>query len=823
MSVRDGVFKLFGLCILAGVLVAGMLFPVVGSLGVVSNRAGDAVDSISSQLLTTPAPLVTTVTDRDGNPISYLYEQDRVPASTDQIADTMKAAIIAIEDQRFFEHDGVDWPGTMRAAVTNQAAGEISQGGSTLTQQWVKNYLVHVLAGDDPVQQAKATEQTPARKMREIRIALQLEQQLEKPEILTRYLNTVPFGNRTYGVTSASRAYFNTTPDQLTISQAALLAGITNSPSSLNPTTNPEDALNRRNLVIDAMEAQQRITPEAAEQARQEPLGVAEPLNLIPNGCVGAGPEDGFFCQYVLDYLGRAGFSEGQLKRGGYTIRTSLDQNITNLAKEAAEGQVPKTTEGIANVMSVVEPGKEKHHVRALVANRDFGFEADEGQTAYPLPSGVAKFGAGSIYKVFTAAAALEKGMGIYNTIPAPPNYTSSVYRNGTAPYTVGNAEGVAPGPRTLQDALATSPNTAFVALQERAGLHETVDMAARLGMRQTLLFSDRAGEPVAPGDTAGQSQAEWTKQNNIGAFTLGFAPASPLELSNVAATIMSGGTWCPPSPIEQIVDRNGNPVTITEDPCEQAVDEELANALAVGMSKDTASGGTAQQAASSAGWSRPVIGKTGTTEAHQSAGFIGATPQFAGSVFTFSDGNRPQGICDTTPPSLCGANGGNIYGGKVPAQTWFDAMTGIHQGLPTIGLPPTTNRYESGGDEFQVPNVVGMSTERAQETLEGAGYTVQTRSVNSERQRDTVTSQTPRGFALPGETVTISVSTGYVPRPRPETTTSEPPPQDESPPEESPGEESPSEESPPPEESPDDGPPPEEGPPTPPPEDGGQ
>ncbi|MFR9728979.1 penicillin-binding protein [Saccharopolyspora sp. MS10] len=762
-----------------------MLFPAAGALGVVSNRAGDAVNNISSELMTQDPPLVTTITDRVGSPIAYLYEQNRSPAAPDQISRSMKAAIIAIEDRRFFEHEGVDWAGTVRAAVTNQMSGEIAQGASTLTQQYVKNYQVHVAAANDPIKQAKATEQTPARKLREIRIALQLEKRLGKEEILAKYLNVVPFGNQTYGVAAASRAYFDTTPDRLDVPQAALLAGIVNSPSALNPATNPQEAKFRRNLVIDAMQAQHRIDERTAEDARSAPLGLVAPLRTTPNNCVGAGPADGFFCKYVIDYLQNAGFAEQELRTGGYTIRTTLDQRATNAAKEAAEKHVPKDTDGIANVMAVVEPGKDEHQVRALVANRDFGNDASRGQTSYALPSGVAKFGAGSVYKVFTAAAALEKGMGIKNTIQAPGTYTSTVYRNGTNPYTVGNAEGVTAGPRTLQKALATSPNTAFVALQERVGLNETVDMATRLGMRQTLLHSNLSGDPLAPNAANGPSMGDSIKDKKIGAFTLGFGPTSPLELANVAATVMSGGTWCPPTPVDQIVDRHGNPISITEDPCEQAVDEGLANAMAVGMSQDDQAGGTAYGAANSAGWSRPMAGKTGTTEAHQSAGFIGATPQYAGSVLTFSDGTKPQGICDSTPPRLCGANGGNIYGGKVPARTWFEAMEKIHQGLPTMPLPEVSDRYENGGDEFQVPNVVGISASRAKRTLEKAGYEVEQRSVNSERRKGLVTSQTPRGFALPGETVTLSVSTGYVPPPSP---APKPPPPPQPPPPGEPG-----------------------------------
>lgn len=777
MRVRDGILKLFGLCVLAGVLVAGMLFPVAGSLGVISNRASDTVNNISSKLVTEQPPLVTTVTDRAGNPLAYLYDQYRVPAASDQIADTMKAAMVAIEDQRFYEHRGVDWPGTVRAFVSNQLAGHITQGASTITQQYVKNYLVHIAAAGNPVEQAEATEQTVARKLREIRIAMQLEKRLSKEEILTRYLNVVPFGNKIYGVGAAAQAYFDTTPDKLTIPQAALLAGLVNKPGALNPITNPDDAKFRRNLVIDSMARQNRITDEAAREAKAAPLGVQEPLTGLPNGCVGAGPNNGMFCKYVINYLERSGFSSEQLKQGGYTIRTTLDQNITAKAKQAAERGVPQTSPGIANVMTVVEPGEKKHQVRALVANRDFGFNKEKGQTAYPWPTRLVPFGAGSVFKTFTAAAALEQGMGIHNVIPAPESYTSVKYSNGTAPYTVGNAEGVGAGPRTLQEALATSPNTAFVMLEEKAGLNNTVDMAVRLGLRQTMLHNTLSGQSIKP--TADKpNQAEEVKERKIGAFTLGFSGVNPLELANVSATIMSGGRWCPPTPIKQIVDRHGNVVSITESPCEQVVSKELANALAVGMSDDTKQGGTAGRAAADVGWTRPTAAKTGTTEAFKSAAFIGATAHFAGASMTFSDTSNPSGICLGDPPTLCGS--GNIYGGTIPAHTWMWTMKPIHQGLPTVPLPPVTERFKNGGSGNQVPEVVGLSVGEATKKLKGAGYTVKKRTVNSTREQGKVISQTPRGFALKGTRILLSVSTGYIPPP--ETQTKEPEPSEPKP-----------------------------------------
>ncbi|WP_092604366.1 penicillin-binding protein [Actinopolyspora xinjiangensis] len=766
MRLRNGVLKLFGLCVLAGVLVAGMAFPAAGALGVISNRAGDAVNRISTKLLTEQPPLVTTMTDRAGNPIAYLYEQYRTPATSDQIADTMKAAMVAIEDQRFYEHEGVDWPGTARAFVSNQVAGRITQGASTITQQYVKNYLVHVTSAGDPVKQAEATEQTVARKLREIRVALQLEKRLSKEEILTRYLNVVPYGNRVYGIAAASHAYFGTTPDQLTIAQAALLAGVVNRPGSLNPVTQPKEALFRRGLVIDAMADQHRITQRAAREAKAAPLGIEQPLDKLPNGCVGAGAQNGFFCKYAENYLQRAGFSAEQLRRGGYTIRTTLDQRITAAAKKSAEEGVPKDSEQIANVMSVVEPGQDKHRVRALVANRDFGFDKEAGESAYALPSSMAPPGAGSVYKTFTAAAALEQGMGIKDVVPAPGSYTSKKFSNGTNPYVVGNAEGVGAGSRTIQEALATSPNTAFVILEERAGLDNTVDMAARLGMRRTLKHHDLAGVPMVADRARERTQAEEIKQRRIGAFTLGFSPTSPLELANVSATITSGGVWCPPTPIKEIRDRHGNRVAITEKPCEQAVDRELADAMAVGMSDDTTSG-TAARAASASGWSRPTAAKTGTTETFGSAAFIGATPQLAGAVLTYID--RPEspgmGICLGSPPTVCGS--GNIYGGTVPAKTWMRAMKTAHEGLPVVELPSTTERYRHGGSGKHVPEVVDMQVDEAAKKLRKAGYEVERRTVSSSDSEGTVISQSPRGIAEEGASVLLSVSSGYIPPPR--------------------------------------------------------
>ncbi|WP_173131998.1 penicillin-binding protein [Kibdelosporangium persicum] len=781
MRFTSGVVKMLSLCVLAGVLVAGMLFPMVGALGVASNRASDTIDSAQAEMVEIPPPLITSMTAANGQRIATLYDQYRIPVAAEQISPVMKEALIAIEDRRFYEHHGVDWKGTTRAALSTSGGNQ--QGGSTLTQQYVKNYLINVVYRNNKAEQQKAQEAKVARKLREARLALQLEQKMTKEEIITGYLNVVEFSNSIYGIGAAAATYFNTTPDKLTVPQSALLAGMVQNPTMFNPWQRAPQALSRRNVVIDTMIETGRVSKADGEAAKATPLGVAEEPVKPAKNCNGAGPEAGFFCQYVTEYLEKLGFTQDQLATGGYTIKTSLDLSATSLAKKAAMEQVPKTTDGIANVMAIVKPGKEKHEVVALVSNRDYGQDASKGQTQYPQPYGIEnKFGTGSIYKIFTAAAALEKGLGINTQIDTPTTYVSHLFTGGsekscprterpndgnTRWYCLSNYNDQYPPRMTLQDALAKSPNTGFVKLEEMLGSTDpVVDMLVRLGMRETMA-SNMSGKPAKPGEES-QAQHFRSKPGYPGnaSLTLGPSPMSPLELANVAATLMSGGVWCPPSPIVEIIDRNGKPVDLKgkEQPCEQAVAEGLANTLVIGLSKDDLPGGTAHNAARTVGWNRPMMGKTGTTQDFKSAGFVGAVPQYAAAALTFADGNRPRPInVNSDPPRL--SDNGNIFGGKTPAQTWFAAMKPLLGDAPILPLPPTDPRYVDGGPETKVPDVVGKSQEEATNILQGAGYQVAVLQRDDSRRRGTVVSQTPRGTKLPGGTITIYVSTGIAPQ----------------------------------------------------------
>src|SRR5690606_27520132 len=266
-----------------------------------------------------------------------------------------------------------------------------------------------------------------------------------------------------------------------------------------------------------------------------------------PNGCIGAG-DAGFFCKYVVDYLTEAGFSREQLNRGGYTIRTTLDRNVLNHMKASLDAEVPPKQPNVANVMSGVQPGTDKHRVLGMASGRTVGLDAEDMETSYRLPYEPVNLGAGSVYRPFTAATALEKGKGINNALSVPPSgYASPIYVDGAGrPLPVRNSSDNLPERMTLTDALAQSPNTAFIKLEEFTGVPPVVDMAVRLGMRslaKTPFVDPATGRPTD------RSIAEVTKAQNLASFTLGVSPTSVLELANVGATLASAGVWCPPSP----------------------------------------------------------------------------------------------------------------------------------------------------------------------------------------------------------------------------------------------------------------------------------
>jgi len=751
--------KLVWCCVLAGMLLAGLLFPTAGGIGLLSDTTSDTLHSVPSELVQEQVPQMSTMLDAAGKPIAYLYDPNgrRTVVAGDKISDAMRLAIVSIEDKRFYEHSGVDWRGTARAFFTNSSAGATQQGASTLTQQYVKNYELLVVAQNDAERRA-ATEPTIARKLKEIRVAAALDQQLGKQEILTRYLNIVPFGSGAYGIQSAAQTYFGINAADLNVPQSAMLAGMVQS-SSVTPYTNPDAVLARRNVVLDTMQANGVLNATDTANAKATPLGVLPQPRTVPNGCIGAvdAQSTGFFCTYALKYLADAGISADQVNKGGYTIRTTLDPTVQASAKAATNKYAPADLPNIANVMDIVAPGQTSHKVLAMADSRTFGYDAAAKQTSLLQTAKLESDGAGSIFKIFTTAAAMEKGLSINAILDTPQTVRLTGFgtggcNDGTPDYCVRNHDNSYLPQYTVTQALSVSPNTAFVKLIASTGVTPTVDMAVKLGMR-SYATQPSAAEP----DT---TIANLFKSQNLASFTLGPEAINPLELSNVAATLSSGGMWCPPTPIDSITDANGKPVKVNAPACEQVVPTGLANTLANALSPDAVTG-TAANAAKTANWTLPLSSKTGTTDREWSAAFLGFTNTLAAVNLIFDDSKTPGGIC-TGPLRSCGPS--DLAGGQEPARTWFAAIQPIIARFGPVLLPPTDGKYLGGSGLGNIPNLVGIAAADAVKQLDELGFRVTQENQAKGNVRGTVVGQSITGSAIPGAYVTVYVSTGLPP-----------------------------------------------------------
>ena len=760
--------------LIGGFLVAVLMLPYFSAAAFGGKTVADAVQATDDIPLDLPAPETTTITDNAGTPIAYQYEQNRTWVPLSDIADYVQKAVISMEDRRFYEHHGVDWRGTARAALGQLKGEDSAGGGSTLTQQLVKNYQFLVVAKTD-AEKAAAIEYSPVRKLREARMSLNLEQTESKDEILERYLNTVAFAPSVYGIEAASEYFYGKHASELDLQESATLAGMVNNPNKYNPFTEngAELVKARRDLVLQSMVRDGRISQNTADGIKATGLTATRHPKL--NGCIAAdnSSTQGYFCQYVLDYLRNLAtnpFTTDDLSTGGYTIQTTMDKKAMDAAIASVTANAnPATpdTQNIADVMAVVEPSTNPNAlgrpILALVANRPYGLDATQGQTVNRLTTTFAPLGAGSTFKVFTAAVALEKQMGTDSVIDSPASYVSPITPNKE--FT--NFSDTYPATMPLQQALATSPNTAFVALEDQVGLAEVANMSVRLGLKGYAL---PAGEVDARLANLEGSYADQVPQQKIESFTLGVSPVSPLELANVGATISSGGIWCPPTPVGAIKDRNGDAVTWTQIACERAVDEKLADSLAQAMGPDIESDqGTAHASFEAAGWgNRPAAGKTGTTQDYKSSAFLGFTPYYSGASLVWDYSPRPQPICKTPTLRTCTneeaqAAGGGMTGGSVPAKTWADAMMPMHADKDALPFPPATLQYQKG-TSAQVVSVVGQQRDQAVQTLTSAGYSVPDgyiRETNDASAAGTVIDQSPKSTAVPGAAIALTISKG--------------------------------------------------------------
>ncbi|WBC17710.1 transglycosylase domain-containing protein [Micromonospora sp. WMMA1998] len=636
----DKLFTVLLAGVLAGLALAAAALPaaLVLGLGVKNLMPYTALP----EALEAPQPAQrSNLYANDGQTlITSFYVEDRVDVPVGEVAPVMRDAIVAAEDVRFYEHHGVDVRGVVRAFTANRREGT-RQGASTLTMQYVRN----ALAGDPRLteeQRAAATEITVGRKIREMRYALTLERQVGKDEILGRYLNIAYFGAGAYGIAAASKRYFSTTPDRLTLAQAALLAGLVRSPASDDPINGDADAaVARRAYVLDRMVETGRVS--AADAAAAKATELALDPKSTPNDCaaVPAGHNDwGFFCDWFTQWwnaqpaFGKT-VDERQrtLRRGGWSIVSSLDPDVQGKTTEQVRAIYPDTIQRAAPT-AVVQPGTGR--VLAMAVNRTYGVAANPaGQQNYPNTvnqlvaggGGITGYQAGSTFKLFALLAALESGLPLDTEFDAPRVYVTKYPIDG-GPASCGgrwcpeNANTYwMDGDRDMWDAFGRSVNTYFAWLTERVGADRVVEMAERLG----IVFR-------APED----ARMARDGAKNWGPFTLGVSATTPLDLANAYATVAAEGTWCRPTPVTSITDASGRKVAAGNTDCRQVLDTEVARAAAdasrcpVGDQSmyRKCDGGTAEELAP--GLRRPLAGKTGSSERNATETVVAFTPQLS-------------------------------------------------------------------------------------------------------------------------------------------------------------------------------------------------
>jgi membrane peptidoglycan carboxypeptidase len=648
---------LLRLGLILGMAVAALFFPIAAVMGLGALGATGYLERLPDVLKALPSAQVSYLYAADGHTlITQFYDEYRRYVPISQISVNVQKAVVASEDSRFYEHHGVDLKGIVRAFIANQQVGGVSQGASTLTMQYVRN--VQRDSAVTPEEVLEATEQTNERKLKEMRLAVAVERQLTKQQILERYLNVAYFGHRAYGIYAAAQVYFSAAPKDLTVAQAATLAGLVKAPTWYDPAHNAEVARARRDYVIDRMAELRYVTPSAAAQAKLLPLGLR--LTDPPNDCVSvsrAHNDWGFFCDMLKNWWDQQPMfgenpeqREEHLRTGGYTIISTLDPRLQQIAMQEIVAKEPIGS-AFAHGLVAIEPGTGR--IKAAAVNRVYSLDQRHNgansdprkrevvastypNTVAPLLGGGSMPGyqAGSTFKIFTLTAALEEGLPLDTRIRAPLRYRSIYLTSlkdpshcpGTELWCPRNANKAMTGVQTMWSGFGKSVNTFFVQLEQKAGAANAVHMAERLGLTWHTGVDQRMAEP--------------DRADGWGAFTLGVADTTPLEMANAYATIAADGVYCKPEPVRGIIALGGRRLPLVSQ-CHQEIDPQVARAAV-----DAARCVTGYRAATGncGGWStapwvyravgRPVAGKTGTTDDTRAAWFIGFTPDLSAASF---------------------------------------------------------------------------------------------------------------------------------------------------------------------------------------------
>ena len=574
---------------------------------------------------------ITTIYASDRETVlARLYLENRIEVSEEQVSPYVLEGTIATEDERFYDHGGVDPIGVIRALFVNAAAGEASEGASTITQQLVRNTVLL----------DEMSERTVKRKLREMYIALQVEERYSKDEILMMYINVVNYGDRCYGIEAASRDYFGKSASELTLSEAALLVGIPQSPSANNPREHMDNAMSRRALVLNRMLRNGYISQEEYDAAINDQPVLAEP-NSEDSSISNIAP---YFVDYVKQLLADdTQFPATQIAHGGLSVYTTLDAGMQQAANAAiAENLEYRSSDFDASLVSV-DP--DNGNILAMVGGKDYN--ADQFNLATQMSRQ-----AGSSFKTFTLLAALTEGINPDKTYID----SDSPIRVGTT-WTVRNYEGEGGGNMSITNATVHSVNTVFARLVHAIGADKVSKMAHACGI-----------------------ESELVKDETI---TLGTSGVNTLEMANAYATIANGGFYHETSAVSEIADTKGDVIYKHTDPeGTRAISAAVAQKATEILEKVVTSGtGTAAELYTG----QDCAGKTGTSENARDLWFCGFTPQYSTAVWA---GYRTETAT-------------HMQGATVPAPIWHDFMTAVLEDAKTENFPTTKEKLPTSKEEW--------------------------------------------------------------------------------------------------------------------------
>jgi membrane peptidoglycan carboxypeptidase len=733
--------------VLAGVLIAGLFVPMAGVAGVSSKAAVAELDNIPAEL-STPAPATRSkVLMGNGKVLAYFYDENRIPVRLSQIAPVMRTAQIAIEDHRFYEHGALDVKGTLRALIRNSTSEGATQGGSSITQQYVKMVQVEACQAKGDAQCVRdAQAATMERKIRELRYAIALEKRLTKDQILERYLNIAYYGQGAYGVQAAAKHYYGTDASKLNLAQAAMLAGQVQNPDNNNPVRNLSAAIDRRDTVLNRMTELKLITPDQAKKAKAVGFD-ARKVTPTRNGCVGS--KYPFLCDYVrrtlllTPSLGKnVEDRDNLLKRGGLTIQTAIDPHTQDIAQKAVS-RIVGAKDPVIATMNMIEPGTGL--IIASAQSRPvMGINKKKGQTYYNYSveqklGGAEGYQAGSTFKAFTAAAAIEKGIPLtkkYNA-RSPMDFTHTTFStcigNARDPsYRPKNSTGVN-GVMDMYKGAAKSVNTYFLQLEHTVGICPVTKMAKKLGVQLSDPKLDLTSSPTT----------------QVPSFTLGVSEVTPMSMAEAYATFAARGIHCDPVIVSKITTRAGKLLDPPDANCKRVISKDVADGMNRLLSGVMHGGGTGFRARIPGFVNQ--AGKTGTINSNHAVWFVGYTPLIAGSAMIAIDPTRStwkhyprkrSGVAGFQVPStnvVLEGSGSGDAGMKI----WQPAMTAAMKGQPDVRFkaPPDSILR---GKLVQVPSLYGLSYDAARQKLERAGFTV----VRQNKYSDTVPKGTFMGFS---------------------------------------------------------------------------